>query len=206
MAEKKKWKWDASKYELVKDRIVRFWERHPKGRIDTVLHSQSEDGSRVVFRAALYREYEDEKPVTVGWASDVKTPGHMINEVCWLENCESSAVGRALANYGMHGSKDNPNAPRPTREEMESAQRRQEAEDAKTVDDPVADAKGALLVKVSQTEVCDGKIGDARSMIHAACKKVLGKDTMETLDDVKAIEKELLAQEVTPELPHTHQA
>ena len=70
---------------------------------------------KVVFKAAIYLN-GDAEPKATGYALEEAGKG-FVNKTSHLENCETSAIGRALANMGMHGSK------RPSREEMEKAQR-----------------------------------------------------------------------------------
>lgn len=106
---------DLSDYALVADRITLFYQRFPSGRIVTELHSRSE--REITFRALVFRGPEDAEPAATGWASERQGDGQ-INEVACLENAETSAVGRALANLGFTAS-----IRRPSREEMEKAAR-----------------------------------------------------------------------------------
>jgi hypothetical protein len=109
---------DLSSYTPVADRIRLFYERFPSGRIVTELvSSESRDGATVVtFRALAFRAATDAEPAATGWASERDDDGE-INAVACLENAETSAVGRALANLGFASSV------RPSREEMEKADR-----------------------------------------------------------------------------------
>lgn len=106
---------DLSDYALVADRITLFYERYPAGRIVTELHSRT--GREITFRALVYRGPADTEPAATGWASEREGDGE-INAVACLENTETSAVGRALANLGFTAS-----SRRPSREEMERAAR-----------------------------------------------------------------------------------
>lgn len=105
---------DLSNYEEVKDRIPRFWKAHPAGAIRTT-RLDSAPGEWVVH-AALYREGEAE-PFATGLAHEV-TGSRGVNQTSALENCETSAIGRALANGGFSSG---PN--RPSREEMGKAKK-----------------------------------------------------------------------------------
>jgi len=107
--------YDLSAYALVADRITLFYQRYPAGRIVTELHSRTE--REVTFRALVFRGPEDHQPAATGWASEREGDGQ-VNEVACLENTETSAVGRALANLGFTAS-----SRRPSREEMEKATR-----------------------------------------------------------------------------------
>jgi len=104
-----------SDYALVADRITLFYQRFPTGRILTQLHSRTE--AEITFRALVYREADDRRPAATGWASERRGEGE-INRVACLENTETSAIGRALANLGFTAS-----TRRPSREEMEKAAR-----------------------------------------------------------------------------------
>jgi hypothetical protein len=106
---------DLSAYALVADRITLFYERFPAGRIVTELFSRTE--REITFRALVFRGPEDAQPAATGWASEREGDGQ-INQVACLENTETSAVGRALANLGFTAS-----SRRPSREEMEKAAR-----------------------------------------------------------------------------------
>jgi hypothetical protein len=102
-------------YATVADRIELFYARFPEGRINTELVARV-DGE-VTFKALVYRGASDALPAATGWASEREGDGD-INSVACLENTETSAVGRALANLGFTAS-----AKRPSREEMEKTTR-----------------------------------------------------------------------------------
>ena len=106
---------DLGEYALVADRITLFYQRYPAGRIVTELHSRTE--REITFRALVFRGPADVEPAATGWASEREGDGE-INQVACLENTETSAVGRALANLGFTAS-----SRRPSREEMEKAAR-----------------------------------------------------------------------------------
>lgn len=102
-------------YATVADRIDLFYQRYPTGRILTRLAARSE--REVTFEARAYRFADDTRPSAIGWASEREGDGE-VNTVACLENTETSAIGRALANLGLAAS---PN--RPSREEMQKAAR-----------------------------------------------------------------------------------
>jgi hypothetical protein len=112
-------------YETVEERLRRFWssELAEDARIVTVNHTTAQDravGTWVV-EARLYLDQEDQArnlPKTTGWAFEVDGVG-MANKTSALENAETSAIGRCLANYTFSGNK------RVTREEMEKVARGQ---------------------------------------------------------------------------------
>ena len=100
---------DLSNYESVEDRIPKFWADHPNGRMVTALVHH--DGDEWVFRCELFRENETE-PYAVGHAHEEKTQ-RGVNSTSACENCETSAIGRALAQAGYAAK-----GKRPSREEM----------------------------------------------------------------------------------------
>ena len=102
-------------YEPVEDRLARFWADHPNGRIHTELANGHHAGESVVIIASVYKDKSDLYPDATGHAQE--TPGsNPVNKTSWVENCETSAIGRALANMGYA-----PKGHRPSREEMAKA-------------------------------------------------------------------------------------
>ena len=89
-------------YASVDERLPLFWKDCPRGRIVTEL--VVDDGTRIVMKASLFVTYEDHHPTTTGFAEEVRGSS-MVNKTSALENCETSAVGRALANYQYQGGK-----------------------------------------------------------------------------------------------------
>lgn len=102
-------------YEPVEDRLAKFWADHPTGRVGTDLISFSE--REYIVRAEVYRAAEDPSPAATGYAQET-VGSSPVNKVSALENAETSAIGRALANAG-YATKGK----RPSREEMSKAQR-----------------------------------------------------------------------------------
>lgn len=104
---------DPSGYATVAQRIELFYKSHPNGRIGTELINR--DTASVTFKACVYRNETDPAPAATGWATEREGDGD-INTVACLENAETSAIGRALANLGFTASKQ-----RPSVEEMRKA-------------------------------------------------------------------------------------
>jgi hypothetical protein len=106
---------DPALYAPVSERVTLFFASHPSGRIITELVSRTD--REVIFKALVYRASADHEPAATGWAAEREGDGD-INVVACLENTETSAVGRALANLGFTASKERPSA-----EEMAKAAR-----------------------------------------------------------------------------------
>ncbi len=103
-------------YEPVADRIAKFWEKYPEGRIHTeiVLINEQE----IVIKASIYRDKDDARAVAVDFAQETRGSSN-INKQSFVENCATSAIGRALATLNFQPKKDG-KAVRPSREEMKA--------------------------------------------------------------------------------------
>ena len=84
-------------YETVEERLVKFWKDHPDGQIHTRLLEHS--SGRFIVEASIYRTEADARCWTTGLAEET-IQGRGVNATSALENCETSAIGRALANAG----------------------------------------------------------------------------------------------------------
>jgi len=107
-------KYNPDNYETVEDRLKVFWKDNPEGRIETEILHITPEGSCVTIQASVFKQEQDARPVTTGIAQETKGQGGFANTDAWMENCETSAIGRALANWKYQGS----NKARPSKEEM----------------------------------------------------------------------------------------
>jgi hypothetical protein len=106
---------DLSNYEPVANRIQTFWKNFPAGRIITEIKLINE--TEVVVQASVFTDREDTRPASVDWAHETRGSSN-INRASFLENCSTSAIGRAISTLGISSSKN-----RPSREEMIKATR-----------------------------------------------------------------------------------
>jgi len=106
---------DLSTYATVEERLALFWAANPDGRIHTTATDLGVS-SWCVFRAEVYRHRDDQHPTATGYAYEEKTE-RGVNATSHVENCETSAIGRALANWIYQAGK------RPSREEMGKVER-----------------------------------------------------------------------------------
>ena len=88
----------AADYIPVNERIAAFYAKHPEGSLQSEMVELSE--SRVVMRAYAYRSPTDERP-GIGYSS-MNIPGSTsFTRGSEVENCETSAWGRAIAALGF---------------------------------------------------------------------------------------------------------
>ena len=135
-------------YETVEERIFKFWAQYPEGRIDT--HMVMQDGVQFIFTASLYRNGDEATlPFATGYAQEIVGQG-MVNKTSALENCETSAIGRALANAGFATK-----GKRASREEMDKVQR------GNAVKTPAPKPKRSVDESAEVLEVAYGLVADA---------------------------------------------
>ena len=84
-------------YETVEERLTKYWKEHPDGQIHTKVIEAS--ANRFIVEASIFRTEADARPWTTGLAEET-VQGRGVNATSALENCETSAIGRALANAG----------------------------------------------------------------------------------------------------------
>ena len=97
-------------YEPVEVRLEKFIKDYPDFRISTEL--EVIESNRYVVKAYLFKTATDGVAWATGLAEETVT-SRGVNQTSALENCETSAIGRALANAGYA-----PKGKRPSREEM----------------------------------------------------------------------------------------
>lgn len=87
-------------YAMVPERVTAFRKLFPEGFIITEIISN--DGTTVLMKATAgyYREDGTQAILGTGLAQEVRGKG-LVNSTSHIENCETSAVGRALGFLGL---------------------------------------------------------------------------------------------------------
>jgi hypothetical protein len=166
-------------YETVEERLIKYWKDNPNGRIATRLLEHSP--SRFIVEAAVFRAADDVAPWATGLAEET-VQGRGVNATSALENCETSAIGRALANAG-YATKGK----RPTREEMGKVAAKAKAEEA------IQEAK-AKMSQTGSTYVPVAKEDDPWTIREAT--------PAATVDEAVAIVKDIIGGQTERDIPH----
>ena len=165
-------------YETVEERLVKYWKDNPEGRIFTRLLESS--ASRFIVEAAIYRSMFDTAPWATGLAEET-IQGRGVNATSALENCETSAIGRALANAG-YATKGK----RASREEMSKVAAKNVAQSA------IEEAK-AKMAQTGKEYVPIAKEDDPWTIREAA--------PAATVDEAVAIVKDIIGATTKQDIP-----
>jgi hypothetical protein len=129
-------------YEPVADRVAKFWEKYPQGRIHTEIKLINE--TEIVIMASVFTDREDLRPATIDFAQETRGSS-AINKTSFIENCSTSAIGRALSALNFQSKKDG-KAVRPSREEMVKVS-------SEAIDGVVKDLEGRASVLALSSDV-----------------------------------------------------
>jgi hypothetical protein len=137
---------DLTQYEPVAERLDRWLKKSEQFNPRVLTYMESIPGADVcVIKAELWL---GDTRIATGYAEETRGAGN-VNRTSHVENCETSAIGRALANAGYAGSDM---TKRPSREEMAKVAR--PAPRTNKVTDIFPDAKeitgGDITVKGNQ--------------------------------------------------------
>lgn len=141
-------------YVPVAERLEKFYERFPDGRVMTQIVEHNQAEGFVLMRAEVYRTPDDAVPAATGHAYEVRGESY-VNKSSYIENAETSAVGRALALLGFEVKRG-----LASREEMEKVARVQTAarppaqeERAPQTEKPVVAVESATAARTSPRAV-----------------------------------------------------
>lgn len=93
-------RFNPDEYITVHERIEKFYSKFPQGRITTTILEHNFETGFILIRAEVFRESDDALPAATGHAYEIKSGGH-VQQGSYVEVCETSAVGRALALLGF---------------------------------------------------------------------------------------------------------
>ena len=93
-------RFNLDEYVTVHERIERFYAKFPQGRITTTILEHSYETGFILIKAEVYRDADDTLPAATGHAYELRSAGH-VQAGSYVEVCETSSVGRALALLGF---------------------------------------------------------------------------------------------------------
>jgi hypothetical protein len=170
---------DLSNYETVETRLTRFWETYPDGRIETTLMNY--DGESCIVRSVVWKHRDDANPSATGYAHEIHTD-RGVNMTSFIENCETSSLGRVLSNMGL--SKQ---GARPSREEMQKVER-----------------QGGQVAPSAQVHIPSGAFATPKQQGYI---KKLAKDAnMDDLNLLEFIQRTVNRDDAVLELLKSHEA
>src|ERR671917_486936 len=117
-------RFNLDEYVTVHERVERFYAKYPQGRINTAILEHNAETGFVLMRAEVYREPDDVQPAATGHAYELRSSGH-VQQGSYVEVCETSSVGRALALLGFEVKRGIA-----SREEMQKVSRMETADRA----------------------------------------------------------------------------
>jgi hypothetical protein len=136
-------------------------------------------GDACVFYCELYADKDDKVPVATGYAEEIKSD-RGVNATSFVENCETSAIGRAIANCPLQAPVS---GPRPSRNEMQKVER---------------------LSASPQEHIPSGAFATPKQIGYI---KKLAKDAgLDDLGLLELIQRELNSDEAVLELLKSHEA
>jgi hypothetical protein len=151
----------GKEYETVASRVSRFREKYPEYTLMTKIIKI--DADECIVEAAILNETG--RLIANGHAQEFRNASQ-INKTSYVENCETSAIGRALAAFGIGGTEY------ATANEVANAIHQQNSK-------PVGRAAAALLKEPLDATAHVKKITDTKSLdelqsvfkeVYVACK------------------------------------
>lgn len=169
-------------YEPVEDRLREFWKDHPGGHIQTTVVAW--DATSYIVKAEVWRDPSDQYqlPSATGLAQEtVAAKG--VNSTSALENCETSAIGRALANLGYAAK-----GKRPSREEMAKTKAGGEPSQPKHV-----------TWLADQVKIFKAWSDEGKREAYSTAMSYLGIEELDSMEKAKAVFANMTAQYEQPE-------
>ncbi len=117
-------RFNIDEYVTVHERVEKFYAKYPEGRITTTILEHNAETGFVLMRAEVFRSGDDALPAATGHAYELRSAGH-VQQGSYVEVCETSSVGRALALLGFEVKRGFTN-----REELRKSARAQQQDKA----------------------------------------------------------------------------
>ena len=141
-------------YEDVNARITRFRAEYPMGRLEAYIEDIDFVNGRILVKALAFRTDDpNELPAAIDYAYEAQST-HGVNRDFWVENAITSAYGRVIGALSPSGA-------RPTRQDMEKAEKLQSAppkpvDGFMTAAESIAQLKEKLGAKIqSEAPTCN---------------------------------------------------
>ena len=181
-------------YVTVAERIERFYERYPEGRLITHIVEHDAERGFILMRAEVYRNPDDAMPAATGHAYELKSEGY-VQRTSYIEVCETSSIGRALAMAGfevrrgiasreeMEKSARISREPAPAREKQPATPAKQsnDAEPAVNADQPANDDQKQTILNLLESM----RPGDRRAQ-RRVLVEMTGKESRDDLTQKEA--------------------
>jgi hypothetical protein len=100
---------NLSEYETVDSRIHQFYESFKDGRIVTEMELIDMEKGHCIFKAYIYKDSVRTMADATGYADGFRKD-RGVDAQFWINNAETSSIGRALANLGLSAKGKRPSA------------------------------------------------------------------------------------------------
>lgn len=180
----------GKKYAEVSERILAFRKLNPNGRIITEIVDKTEND--VTIKATIYDE--NEKELATGYASEVKKG--LVNSISMLENCETSAIGRALGFCGF--GIDNGIASGQDMQKVEEYKKRNKKEEIYN-NMFISYDEAVKIVKIAINELCR-----KQGIVVSDLSSLMNKELWTTLEDLNLQQLKRLEIELSKINNKTH--
>lgn len=180
----------GKQYAEVSERILAFRKLNPNGRIITEIVDKTEND--VTIKATIYDE--NEKELATGYASEVKKG--LVNSISMLENCETSAIGRALGFCGF--GIDNGIASGQDMQKVEEFKKKNRKEEIYT-NMFISYDEAVKIVKISINELCR-----KQGIVVTDLSSLMNKELWTTLEELNLQQLKRLEVELSKINNTTH--
>ena len=160
-------------YVPVAERLEKFYERFPEGRVITHIIEHNMETGFVLMRAEVYRNADDAQPAATGHAFEIRSEGY-VQKTSYVEVCETSSVGRALALLGFEVKRGIA-----SREEIEKPMRMAAGRTAQTTEPSPEEQAARLDAEILQSAAALGyDAAKVRKWVNQKFKVTDGLDSL----------------------------